>query len=208
MARVEPRVVRVRGGVVMVRSAVVEDAAALLEHRRRSAMQSPHIISEASDVDPDVEKQRAWILERTEHRGHLTLVAEPAGDWAEPGRIISTLTFTAGSRRKIAHQGTFGIGTDPEWRGRGVGTALIETLLDWAAAHPVLEKVCLGVFSRNEGARVLYRRLGFVEEGRLLRFVKHGPGEYDDDISMCIYVKDGVAPEGYRVWRGRATVAK
>jgi RimJ/RimL family protein N-acetyltransferase len=204
MARAEAREVKVRGGAVVVRSAAGDDAAAMLDHRRRSAMQSAHIISEASDVDADVEKQRAWILERTEHPGHLTLVAEPAGDGAEPGRIISTLTFTAGSRRKIAHHGTFGIGTDPEWRGRGVGTALIETLLDWAAAHPVLEKVCLGVFSRNEGARVLYKKMGFVEEGRLLRFVKHGPGEYDDDISMCIYVKEGIAPEGYGVWRRRA----
>jgi hypothetical protein len=41
---------------------------------------------------------------------------------------------------------------------------MIEALLDWAAAHPVLEKVELGVFATNERARALYRRIGFVEE--------------------------------------------
>ncbi len=38
-------------------------------------------------------------------------------------------------------------------------------LLAWATADPLIEKVCLEVFTTNIGAIRLYRKLGFVEEG-------------------------------------------
>jgi RimJ/RimL family protein N-acetyltransferase len=52
-----------------------------------------------------------------------------------------------------------------EWRGRGLGTALLEAGLDWAAragAH----KAALEVWPHNEAALALYKRAGFNEEGR------------------------------------------
>jgi len=38
------------------------------------------------------------------------------------------------------------------YRGQGIGRCLIETLLTWAVANPLIEKVCLGVFSTNSSA--------------------------------------------------------
>jgi RimJ/RimL family protein N-acetyltransferase len=227
MARIEPKTMTLPGGrhgeFCLVRSAVPEDAAAMLEHRRRAVPASPYIVTEPAELDHDVEKQRHHIIERLESDGQLLLVAEvfaaaeqcpgdgstiplqgedAGGDGiAAEGMIIGTLGFTAGSRRRIAHQGTFGLMVDPEWRGRGVGRAMITTLLDWAAAHPVIEKVGLGVFVNNERARALYEQLGFVEEGRSVRFARLGPGHYMDDISMCIFVKPG-APAGFKIWGG------
>lgn len=191
------------GGVVVVRAAEEVDAQAVVAHRRRLAMASPFILTEPGDV-PDVEKQRSQIAERRERAGDLMLVAvlgEESGAAGGGRMVVGTLGFSAGHRRKIAHQGSFGLGLDAEWRGRGVGRALIEAMLDWAAAHPVIEKVQLGVFTTNERARRLYERMGFVEEARQVRFVKEGPGQYVDDVMMCIFVKEGVAPEGFRTWR-------
>ena len=51
---------------------------------------------------------------------------------------------------------------DPRHRGKGVGRALVEAGLAWAAAHGA-ERMLLEVEWANQPALALYRRLGFVE---------------------------------------------
>ena len=80
--------------------------------------------------------------------------------------IVGTINFSNGSTRRIAHVGHFGIGLECEWRGVGLGSVLLSRLLQWAEAEPLIEKVALGVFSSNEWAMRLYRKFGFIEEGR------------------------------------------
>jgi RimJ/RimL family protein N-acetyltransferase len=74
------------------------------------------------------------------------------------------------------------------WRGRGIGTALLRTLLDWAESNPIIEKICLEVFATNENAIRLYKKLGFVEQGVGTKEVKLGPGQYVDVLWMCRFV--------------------
>jgi RimJ/RimL family protein N-acetyltransferase len=73
-------------------------------------------------------------------------------------------------------------------RGRGVGTALLQCFIEWAEANPLTEKVGLGVFARNETAIRLYRKFGFLEEGRQPKEVKMRPNEYEDVILMYRFV--------------------
>jgi GNAT superfamily N-acetyltransferase len=53
--------------------------------------------------------------------------------------------------------------TDPAWRGRGVGSALLRHLIDWAAAREM--RVHLDVTVGNDGARTAYLRNGFEPTG-------------------------------------------
>lgn len=197
MAVLEPRVVELPGGApCVIRSAGPDDAAAMIAFDAHSNATNPFNVRDAGEVGRDVGEQRIWLSAHREKPGQIVLLATGPAD-----EIIGVLSFRNGERRKLAHHGHFGISVHADWRGRGVGTALIVTLLDWAAANPLLEKICLGVFETNVRARALYRRLGFVEEGRQVRFFKLGEGRYVDDIQMCIFVKPGVAPEGFGEWR-------
>ena len=81
-----------------------------------------------------------------------------------------------------------GIAVVKNWRGRGVGTALLQTLLEWAQASPAIEKVCLDVVVSNDAAIRLYQKLGFVEEGRRQRDIKRGPEDYVDTVTMYRFV--------------------
>jgi putative acetyltransferase len=54
---------------------------------------------------------------------------------------------------------------DRDWRGRGVGSALVQAAIGWARGQG-LHKLCLEVFAHNAVAIALYRKSGFVEEGR------------------------------------------
>jgi len=72
---------------------------------------------------------------------------------------------------------------DRDWRGRGAGSALVRAAIDWARAQG-LHKLCLDVFARNEAAIALYRKSGFVEEGRRPKQYRRASGELWDSIVM------------------------
>jgi putative acetyltransferase len=63
------------------------------------------------------------------------------------------------------------IATHPDFRGRGVGEALMVALLDLADRWLGLTRVGLTVWAQNDRAIDLYARHGFVEEGRLRQYV-------------------------------------
>jgi RimJ/RimL family protein N-acetyltransferase len=79
--------------------------------------------------------------------------------------------------------GEIGMMVAADWRGRGVGTALVAAAVQWARAH-ALHKLALSVFPHNEPAIALYRKFGFVEEGRLVQHVRRADGQLWDLIEM------------------------
>jgi RimJ/RimL family protein N-acetyltransferase len=69
-------------------------------------------------------------------------------------------------------------------RGQGVGTALLGAAIGWARAADAY-KVTLRVFPHNAGGLALYRKHGFVVEGRLVRHYRRRSGELWDAIQMA-----------------------
>jgi mycothiol synthase len=66
------------------------------------------------------------------------------------------------------------VGTRPEWRGRGLGSALVvEALRRWRAAGG--ERMLLDVNVNNPSAARVYARLGFEVIGRRARYVRALP---------------------------------
>jgi len=72
---------------------------------------------------------------------------------------------------------------DRDWRGRGVGTALVRAAIDWSRGQG-LHKLCLEVFAHNEAAIALYRNCGFADEGRRPAQYRRASGELWDSIVM------------------------
>ena len=79
--------------------------------------------------------------------------------------------------------GEIGMLVDREWRGRGVGSALIQAAIDWARGHG-LHKLSLEVFAHNTAAIALYRKCGFVEEGHRVKHYRRASGELWDSLVM------------------------
>ncbi len=79
--------------------------------------------------------------------------------------------------------GEIGMLVAREWRGRGVGSALVAAAIDWARQHD-LHKLSLSVFAHNAAAIALYDKFGFVEEGRRVRHFRRANGELWDALEM------------------------
>jgi len=127
----------------------------------------------ATQPPVDREKRGEWLREGLGDERVLALVAEADGD----------LVGELGARFAPYGVVDFGMLVAPAWRGRGVGGALLAGCVDWArrvGAH----KVGLQVFPHNEAAIALYRKHGFVEEGRLRRHYRRLDGAIYDAIIM------------------------
>ena len=79
--------------------------------------------------------------------------------------------------------GDLGMTVAREWRGRGVGSALMEAAIEWAREQG-LHKLSLGVWPHNAAGLALYRKYGFVEEGRRVKQFRRASGELWDSIEM------------------------
>jgi len=87
-------------------------------------------------------------------------------------------------KERSRHVGKFGIAVDRDWRGRGAGQALAEAVMAEAGRQlEGLRLFHLTVFSVNQPAIALYRRLGFKEVGREPGTLKHRE-EYVDRLIM------------------------
>lgn len=84
----------------------------------------------------------------------------------------------------MRHVGAVGLFVHADYQGRGVGTTLMETLLDLADHWLMLVRVELEVFADNEQAIRLYEKLGFEKEG-LLRMTTVRNGRYVDEYKMA-----------------------
>ena len=103
--------------------------------------------------------------------------------------VVGWCDIARHTRAGFEHCGRLGMGLLPEARGKGVGESLLRAVLR-AATHQGFERVELEVFGSNSKAQALYRRLGFIEEGRKVGARKLD-AVYDDDVLMVRWL---VAP--------------
>ncbi|MBC8131868.1 MAG: GNAT family N-acetyltransferase [Deltaproteobacteria bacterium] len=95
----------------------------------------------------------------------LRLSLKPNGS-LDDGRVAAHAFLEPMRMMGNAHVFTLNIVVHPGNTERGIGKALMTHMLSWAKEHPDLRKIELIVRSTNERAIGMYRKLGFVEEGR------------------------------------------
>jgi GNAT superfamily N-acetyltransferase len=116
---------------------------------------------------------RIWI---SYARIHAALTA----DWN--GRPCGLANLYIQPFRKLAHTCLFSIIVQKEFRGKGVGKALLEELMKLAKNKFHIEILHLEVYQGNP-AKKLYERVGFEEFGCQPQFIKEETG-YLDKIFM------------------------
>jgi len=101
--------------------------------------------------------------------------------------VVSSTEVTRdrGLKKRSLHVGTFGISVAEKYRHEGVGYEIMTSLMS-EVKHmmPDLRLITLSCFGQNTVAQNLYKKVGFVECGRIPGKILH-QGQYDDEMIMC-----------------------
>lgn len=99
--------------------------------------------------------------------------------------VVGIVTLTA-IERGVFQNGRFGYSVDAEWQGRGIMTAAIREVINFAFDELGLHRVEANVMPRNIPSRRVLEKCGFTCVGRSPRMVKIN-GEWEDhEIYMLL----------------------
>ncbi|MFC9416140.1 GNAT family N-acetyltransferase [Bacillus mobilis] len=169
----------------MIRLAKEIDAESIIDIRKEiilSETTTKFFIVSPTKLPNDIDAEKEKIGKGNE-KGNLYIVYEV------DKKVIGFLIFNRYELDRLRHAGTMGMGIREAYCNQGIGTKLIEFLISWAKGQKGLEKICLGVVSVNDRAIKVYKRMGFVEEGRQKKQIKYEDGTYGDDVLMGLYIE-------------------
>jgi RimJ/RimL family protein N-acetyltransferase len=170
-----------------IREATLDDAQALIDYLVELS-QEPDITLPMSpgSVNLTIEQEHAYLTGHLEPANATYFVAEA------DGQIIGTLHCTGIDLPIIEdmarHVADMGVSVREDWRGKGVGTALMNRGIAWARSTGTIERLQLEVFAHNEAAIHIYEKLGFEVEGRRRRAFKRD-GAYIDSFTMALFLE-------------------
>ena len=172
----EPRSYELKNGLsLLIREAEVEDAGALISHVNRVGGESDYLTLGPGEFEL-TEREEADFLRKCrdlENQVYILALTE--------GQIVGALNFSAGHRPRTRHSGELGMSVRKAYWGLGVGSTLLEALLEWARQTRIIKKINLRVRADNHRAILLYERKGFVKEGTIRKELFLDGTYYDVD---------------------------
>lgn len=135
----------------------------------------PEFARPASDdpvVPQRVDELKKWFM--SDDRWKISFAIR----LTDPDTLIGFLKVSVVSWPHRIGDVSLGIG-DADHRGNGYGAEALRLGVDWAFRELNLHRLQLSVFSYNERAISLYRRLGFVHEGTSRESVRRDGRWYD-----------------------------
>jgi len=124
-----------------------------------------------------VETWRRKLVDKPDHLHSLVACVPEAG-------VVGSLAIEAMQRWRRRHVGVIGMSVHRDWRGRGVGSALMAAAVELAHGWLGLTRLELTVFADNAAAIALYRKFGFAIEGTMRGYALRD-GRYADSYAMA-----------------------
>ena len=145
---------------MIVRRLTAPDVDAYQALRLRGLRESPAAFG--STYEEEVDRPLEAVTERLGAEGDSAVF----GAFDDGGALLGMGGVYRESKLKSRHRASiWGMYVVPEARGRGLGRALLQALLEHARTVEGLDRLELGVEAANTAARALYHAFGFVTYG-------------------------------------------
>jgi ribosomal protein S18 acetylase RimI-like enzyme len=167
------------------------DASRYSRLRSRMLVESPWSFGASPEDDEALDPARLAELLRSEESAIFAIEASALAPWgggrpAAGAELIAAAAVVRMKRPKFAHRARiWGVFVEPQYRGRGLGRAVMEAAVGAARGWPGVDYVDLAVSANVPAAEHLYRRLGFVAWGREPEATEHA-GRRHDEIHMTL----------------------
>jgi len=165
---------------LVVRKAEIKDSQKLINFLISVRRESDYLLATPNDPIPTLEQEEKFI----ERFNDSTTAAFFVGFIDD--NLICAGEVSGRRQEKASHHGSIAMSVLKEHWGIGVGSALLERMIDFAKNMAKLEILHLGVHADNVRGINLYKRAGFKEIGRFPNYFKID-GKYYDEILMNLY---------------------
>ena len=166
---------------MVVRRLVEEDAAAYWSLRLEGVEREPRSFGTTPE-----EHRRITMAET------VALILKPGSFLVgafDDDALVGMMRFDREAGEKERHKGhIYGVYVTASHRARGVAKALIGAIIAELKDDPSFEQLLLSVGTFNEGARAVYRAMGFVAYGIEPRSLRAGD-EYIDEEHMILRLR-------------------
>ncbi len=108
------------------------------------------------------------------------------GAFNSDGKLIGICGFLAAKGLKKQHRGEIvQFFVETRYTKQGIGRKLLQQVISMAFENKQIEQIVLGVVYTNESAVNLYKKMGFVEYGRLEKYFKTTT-QYFTQLFLCL----------------------
>lgn len=165
-----------------IEKAKASDAKAVLEYLKQIGGETDNLTFGAEGLPCSVEDEEKYIESLQNSTSSVMFFAKC------DGRIIGDASFSSSPRERIKHRGEIGISVVRDYWGKGIGSKLMESIIDFAKNVAGCEIIHLQVRSDNERAIGLYKKYGFEKIGQFKGYIKIDGKNVDCDL-MNLYMK-------------------
>jgi RimJ/RimL family protein N-acetyltransferase len=151
------------GQKLIIREPKKEDAQRVIDFIKQVDRETVFLIRDPGEFNYTVEEELEFFKKHRESDNEIFFIAELNGD------VVGTIGITAGKQNRIKHTGNLGIAVKKSAWEKGIGSTMMQTLLEWAKDNKIIRKINLTVHCDNERAQNLYRKFGFKKEGESSR---------------------------------------
>lgn len=166
---------------LIIEKARPEDAAALLACLNQVGGESDNLTFGAEGMPFTVEEEDDFLRSMENSQNAAMFVAKL------DGKVIGNASFSSSPRERLKHRGELAVSVLKEAWGMGVGTKLMEAVIDFARNTAQVEIIHLEVRSDNIRAIKLYEKFGFQKIGTFHGFMKIDGKLVDCDL-MNLYL--------------------
>ena len=151
------------GRSVTVRRALPADAAQTVKYVNEVSGQTEYLSFGPTDYDRTASEQETRLTKIAAADNQLFLLATIENE------LAGMIHFGTGKRPRTRHTGDFGMSVHQKYWGLGVGSMLLQCVIEWSQQVGFVRKINLRVRTDNAPAIRLYERKGFKVEGTIAR---------------------------------------
>jgi RimJ/RimL family protein N-acetyltransferase len=165
-----------------IREAIPDDAAAILAALKIIGSQTPYLVMDEKGLEMTPDEMSENLANLYDSPNNVLMVA------LADGKVIGTASVKASSKQRMEHIGEIGISILKDYWGFGLGSLMMEELIEWAKESQVIRRLELTVQHRNQRAVHVYEKIGFKTEAIMPRGAKTDDGEFLDVHLMSMMI--------------------